>query len=282
MKICWDNLENIRLTKNGNFRTISKGQTYYYVESCKGCGEPFLRTYSSKGSYCSHSCSNNGKNNPFYGKHHSEEIRRKLSKSHSGENGPNYGKTGDKTSAWKGGYYSNNIPMYDTYVNQIDWVESVRRNKEDKNILEVKCTKCGKWHVPTLYSLNRRIKSLKGKLSSGRRLYCSDECKQECSIYNKSPEQLMKEDAVKAGRLSWLELGREVQPELRQMVLERDDHQCIKCGNIKNLHCHHIEGVRHNPLMSADVDICITLCKSCHIEVHKQPGCGTNDMKCAA
>ena len=43
-----------------------------------------------------------------------------------------------------------------------------------------------------------------------------------------------------------------------------------------------IEGIRWEPLESADVDMCITLCKSCHIEVHKLPDCGNNDMRCTA
>ena len=34
------------------------------------------------------------------------------------------------------------------------------------------------------------------------------------------------------------------------------------------------------PLMSADIDMCITLCKSCHIKVHKLPDCGYHDHKC--
>ena len=39
-----------------------------------------------------------GKNNPFYGKTHSQEIREKLRKANEGENNPNWGKTGEDAS----------------------------------------------------------------------------------------------------------------------------------------------------------------------------------------
>ena len=83
----------------------------------------------------------------------------------------------------------------------------------------------------------------------------------------------MKEDAVRAGRLPWLELRREVQPELRSMVLERDNYECQKCGNTEGLQCHHIYPVNIEPLLSADIDNCMTLCTICHKEVHKKDGC---------
>lgn len=89
----------------------------------------------------------------------------------------------------------------------------------------------------------------------------------------------MKNDAVRAGRLKWLELNREVQPELRQMVLKRDEYKCVKCGSTESLHCHHIIPVVIEPLESADIDNCITLCYNCHKEVHKLPGCRYNEIQ---
>jgi len=213
---------------------------------------------------------NSGKKNGMYGKKHSEETKKKMKEASSGENSWN----------WKGG--NKTIPFYDIYAPQIDWCEPVRRNQEDSNILEVKCTWCGKWFIPDKWSVNNRVQILKGSkhFRGEHRFYCSDGCKENCPIYNKTPEILMKEDALKAGRLSWLELNREVQPELRQMVFERDRYRCIKCGKIEGLHCHHIEGIRWNPLESADMDSCITVCKNCHKEIHQKEGCGYNDMKC--
>jgi 5-methylcytosine-specific restriction endonuclease McrA len=98
-------------------------------------------------------------------------------------------------------------------------------------------------------------------------------------VYGKSPETIMKEDAIRAGRLPWLELTREIQPELRNMVLERDNNQCVKCGNKENLQCHHILPAATDPIESADMDNCITLCKDCHKEVHQQDGCRYGQLR---
>ena len=206
---------------------------------------------------------------PYYGRHHSEETIKRLKEINKKEGHPN----------WKGGY-DIYLPLYDTYASQIDWVEECRRNKEDPNILEVKCTYCGRWFVPSRNSIGNRIQYLKGNEKySEYRLYCSDSCKKECPIYYKSAQTLMKEDAIRAGRLNWIELNREVQPELRQMVMKRDNHECQKCGSIEHLHCHHILPASTEPIESADVDNCITLCKECHKEVHKKDGCKYGQLK---
>lgn len=293
MKICWDNLENVKLNKNGNFS--KNGQTYY-LKMCPGCNEEFLGQSHQK--YCCKSCSskhNNGMSNkyhseetkqristkkkkyykendhPWLNRHHSEETKEKISR--------NVKKSMKNTTIWKGGY--KDIPLYNTYSHQIDWCEEVRRNANDSNILEVKCAYCGRWYVPSLYSVWNRVRflnNIKGYRSENR-FYCSEGCKKECPIYRKHAYTLMKEDAIRAGRLNWIELNREVQPELRQMVLKRDRYTCQKCGNTEYLHCHHIKPVANEPIESADIDNCITYCKKCHKEVHKQDGCRQNELK---
>ena len=268
MVICWDNLEKLRYNKNTDrwYRKTKKKSYIYkeifsYREKCEKCGEPFLSKIGNKGEYCSRNCSKKdktltvlhrgklsdslkGEKCYWYGKNHSKETRRKISKS----------KTGKTSIYWKNGYCQKNIPLYDTYAPQIEWCEEVKRNNKDPNILEVKCTWCGKWFVLTRREVCNRIQALKGSQKGENRFYCSNGCKQNCPIYNKSPEQLIKEDAVKSGRLPWLELGREVQPELRKMVLKRDNWECQKCGGTEGLHCHHILPVSTNPLESADMD----------------------------
>jgi len=181
---------------------------------------------------------------------------------------------------WKGGVRDKNIPLYDTFAPQLEWCEPVRRNQEDPNILEVKCTWCGKWFIPKLYNTQNRAQHLKGNYPQEHRFYCSNGCKHNCPIWNRSPEQLMRNDILRSGRLSWFDLPREVQPELRKMVFERDEWKCIKCGSSESLHCHHIEGIHHNPIESADTDICVTVCKECHKEIHKEKGCSYYDMQC--
>jgi hypothetical protein len=254
MKICWDNLEKLRYNpKTGKWY---KGtETYVYMDSCKECNEPYLMIKYQKSDFCGISCSK--KNTK-----HSKETKNKMKGLQKGKNHPN----------WKGGVKKKNIPLYDTYANKIDFAEEVRRNKSNKNILEVKCTYCGKWHIPKTTKVRNRIDGLNGKVNSEHRFYCSNECKKECPIYKKIKYSSEETNTKK--------LSREVQPELRKMVFERDDWICQKCESTKSLHCHHVEGIRWEPLESADIDKCITLCKKCHKKAHQKENCKTSDMKC--
>lgn len=118
-------------------------------------------------------------------------------------------------------------------------------------------------------------------------MYCSDQCKSVCPIYNKSASTLIKEDMIRSGRLKPQELNREAQPELRQMVFARDNYTCQKCKKHRDelscgIHAHHKEGIRWDPLESADLDKCITYCADCHRLVHKIPGCQYHEMRCNA
>jgi len=256
MRICWDNLEGFYLTKFGNFRKYNG--VVWEICTCKECGEEFLGQKGKSQKFCNKKCQFIGKNNPFYGKKHTKETLEKIIK------------RGSENGKWTGGYYKKKIPRYDVFADKISYAEPVRRNQGDPNILEVKCTYCGKWFIPKVHDIQNRIRALNGyKYTRGElRLYCSDGCKQNCSTYY---------------RVNW-ERGyqpltsREVQPELRKIVFARDGYQCVKCGNELSLHCHHIDPVANNPIESADVDNCITLCKECHKEVHKLPGCGYNDI----
>ena len=303
MKICWDNIENIRLTKKGLFKNIVTEKYYQYHKCCKNCGEPYFDERKNS-IYCCISCSSKY---TVKGRKLSEETKRKIGNANKGRKYSNEQKKemserqkGKKQSEetkrkisetlkgkyinknnhlWRGGYATKNIPRYNTYAPQLEWYEEVRRNKNDSNVLEVRCFKCNEWYIPTLNNVKNRTQYLNGIRKSEYHFYCSDQCRKSCSIYGKRPETIMKEDAVRAGRLPWLELTREVQPELRSMVLERDGYQCVKCGSTKDLQCHHIMPVSVEPLLSADVDNCITLCKECHIEVHKKDGCKYNQLR---
>lgn len=272
MKICWDNLEGLYLTRNRNFRSKTKNKTFYLKE-CRKCNEEYLG--DKKSCFCSNICAK---------KDHivTNEVREKISNSNKGKNKGRFLK--EKSSFWKGGYYLKNIPTYDTYAYQIDWIEECRRNVNDSNILEVKCAYCGKWFVPTRNNVTHRIQYLKGnkKYKGEHKFYCSDGCKKECPIYGKQPLWIEREDAIRVGRLYWTELNREVQPELRQMVFERDKYACQKCENTEHLHCHHILPASIEPIESADIDNCITYCKKCHKEVHQKDGCRYRQLKICA
>ena len=155
----------------------------------------------------------------------------------------------------------------------IELYEEIRKS-ENGNV-EIRCANCENWFEPTKRQIKKRINAINGEGNARGecKLYCSQECKDNCPIFHQK--------IYPKGHKPYLD--REVQPELSKMVLERDEYTCIICQRHQNeveLHCHHIEGIRWNPIESADMDTCTTLCKDCHKEVHKQEGCTYNEMKC--
>ena len=165
--------------------------------------------------------------------------------------------------------YATGTALYNTYSNQLT-VEEEPRLSDDNISLEVRCRYCGKYFKPTNRSVLSRMTAVKGNKGE-HNLYCSEGCKHSCSTYR---QQRYSKDHK-------LATSREVHPQLRKLVLERDNWTCQKCGSTDTLHCHHIDPIKNNPIESADIDNCITFCIDCHIESHQQDGCRYNELvKC--
>ena len=168
------------------------------------------------------------------------------------------------------------ITPYEAYKDSFDGIEELSYEVHKDygiKILLVKCAYCGKLYMPSNSAAKLRIACIYGKTAGEGRFYCSDNCKEACPIFKRIwwPKGFKKATS------------REVQPQLRQMVLARDNYECQICGKNQEevqLHCHHMEGIRHNPIESADIDVCVTLCKEHHKEVHKLPGCSYYDFRC--
>ena len=54
---------------------------------------------------------------------------------------------------------------------------------------------------------------------------------------------------------------------LREQVLQRDGWRCQRCGRSKDLHVHHL--VKRSELSDDTLDNLITLCSSCHRQLHE-------------
>ena len=140
-----------------------------------------------------------------------------------------------------------------------------------------KCTYCGIYYKTTRREVQHRLSSINGADGGESRFYCSDQCKQECPTYGRILYEKGRKTAT----------SREVQPQLRKMVLLRDDYTCQKCNTYKDdldvgLHCHHIYPLNESPITSADMDECITYCVDCHKWVHMNvAGCGYGEMRCS-
>jgi len=155
------------------------------------------------------------------------------------------------------------------YVNKLTIEESPRPAK-DKLHIEVKCRYCGKYFIPTYQQLASRVRALNSiEYGSGEHnIYCSTLCKHTCPLFNWHEHYGSRTPTI------------EVPKDLRQIVFKRDKYICRKCGKRHvSLHCHHIIPKVYEPLLAADPDNCITLCKECHKKVHQQPGCTSGDLR---
>lgn len=54
----------------------------------------------------------------------------------------------------------------------------------------------------------------------------------------------------------------------RESVLIRDNYKCTNCGAKENLQVHHIKPFALYPELRFQIDNGITLCRSCHKEIH--------------
>jgi len=178
-------------------------------------------------------------------------------------------------------YLTSPYKLDDTtqYLKDIKIYESHTIDKDGD--VNFKCTYCGIYYKTTRLEAQNRLAAINGKGGSNgveNRFYCSDQCKQECPIY----WQHLYTKYNKPTSLS-----REVQPQLRQMVLLRDNYTCQKCKKHKDnldvgLHCHHIWPINESPITSADIDECMTLCVNCHKYIHMNvPGCGYGESRCS-
>ncbi len=286
------------ITIDGYYRI--KGITYYYYPCCGNCSEPFLSVRKSGSKFCTNFCCSQSEEirqihlEVWKGRYHTEETKQKMSEAHRGKqfSEEHKKKLGDSKRGRplseehkqkmsiaqkghsfrggnsKGGVTAKNIALYDTYAPQLELYEQCRRTIDDPDHLEVKCAYCGKWHKPRATDVYNRIYAINNGIGNYQ-LYCSKGCKQECPIYRQHKH-------YKGYKYHG---SREVQPQLRQMVFERDNWTCQKCGSKEHLHCHHKNPVIDDPIESCDMEDCIAYCNSCHKEAHKQPGCTYAELR---
>ena len=209
-------------------------------------------------------------NSKIYRDNHKEDIK---------EYKANYYEENKDNVSKKQKEYNESLALYDSCADKLMIYEEVQKDKDNSDLLQVRCKYCGRWFNPTNLQVKNRLASINsGFINGERNFYCSDSCKKSCPSYRqrKYPKGFKQNTS------------REVQPELRKMVLARDNWTCQKCGKSKDefpeleLHCHHMFPINEDPVGSADMDNCITYCKECHKWVHMNvPGCGYNEMKCS-
>lgn len=258
MKICWDNLEKIKLGNKGDFRI---GMTVYIeMDSCERCGDPYLTIKHEQSKFCGLSCA-------MRGRKFSKKSREKMSKGCVNKTGVN--------GNWKGGVKKKNLPLYDTYAPQIDYVHETRSTtKSGLKLLEVRCKNCNKWFVPKLTDVCGRIYSLTGKAKGEHNLYCSEECKNNCGVFNQQtwpknhkPHKINKSIWYTDAELSiW-----------RDAVLKRENHICEYCGKPATI-AHHSKAKKLEPFFALDPDYGVACCEKCHYKYGHQGECNTANL----
>jgi len=213
---------------------------YKFIPACKECGKAYFMRLTYPTKYCSRECASK-----------SPEVRNTISKSLKGHKRSLKERVLIKQRMSKGGVVKKNLPLFDTYVKQLIPIEEVRNSN---GVLEVRCTVCGKWFVPKRTRVEARAQFIKGNITRESRFYCSDECKSNCTVFNRRIDVLLKNNEYFT--VSDLRIW-------SSEVLRRSNYKCVYCGEKAEL-AHHIIPKKVNPALALDPDNGIACCKECH------------------
>lgn len=257
------------------------------INNCDICDDPYLYRVTQPTTSCSSSCAKTGTNHPFYGKTFSKEHRDKISKSGKGRKfskksrmkisrahkNKGYNKYGKDAKNYKGGVTKSNLPLYDTYSSRLDWLEEVRRDPDNKHLLQVRCTnsECRKWFTPKRTNVCDRINSLKFDYLQGEsRLYCSDKCKQTCNIYG----QIIYPRNFIGSNKKYTSYELRI---WRHEVLKRENYICEYCGAVAT-DAHHERPKKLEPHFALDPDNGVACCEKCHYKYGHVGDCSTASL----
>jgi len=267
-----------------------KTEEIYGYKICKDCQKLKNRVidfnhYKNKEFLICRDC--DSKQHAIYYKIHQESLR-KTQKQYRDNKGPRteynkqcYIENKEKRTEYNKQYYQDNQeklqetntlnkqkPATEYMVQRLRLYEKTDGNK-------IACKYCGNMFVPTTLQVQNRIDGI--NIHGGRnQIYCCNECKLACPIYNqkKYPKGFKKASSTEV-----------LNPFVRQEAFKRDEYTCQMCGLTQEelnipLHAHHIVPKSSSPIESQDVSNIITLCKDCHIIVHETPGCTYQELGC--
>lgn len=274
-----------------------------------GCGQEAKYYFKSVKKWC---CSKHykkcpsqrellkGSKNPFYGKHHTENVKKeqsnrmhifmenplnnpmkkfhirkkfigkKLTKEHKEKIRKSHlGKPGRKRTI---------EGLHDKYP-IFSKIEEMRYNPDKPNEKEIqvhcKNHNClnskeqGGWFTPNGREIEARIYYIE-QGSDGCYFYCSNKCKEECPLFN------LKSDPFKDTSKSYIDSEYN---QFREFVLKRDNYKCQYCGK-KAEHVHHERPQKLEPFFSLDPEYGWSVCKKCHYEKGHSTGtkCSTGNL----
>ncbi len=173
------------------------------------------------------------------------------------------------------------------YQNKYPYFCKIEDLKEDKNgniYAHCKYNECinskenGGWFIPTSYQLSYRKWAIEHPDGNeAAYLYCSEYCKQNCTLSGKSIVGLIKEDQIRAGIIKEEYYTSEEYQTWRKEVLKRSNNLCEYCEQPAE-HCHHIEPQKLQPYLSLDPDNGLACCKECHYKYGHKDECSTGNL----
>ncbi len=217
------------------------------------------------------------------GNHHSEKTKKKLSIAFKGKNNPMFGKYWSKEMLIKRKLSISQIKKrYPLFAK----IEEMRYNpdKPDEKEIQVHCKNhnCsnskeqGGWFTLIGTQLDGRRGSIEDGINASY-FYCSEKCKEECPLYNKTVNQLIKEDQINSGQIedSWY-TSQEYQI-WRNKVFELDNNKCVYCEQLATI-AHHILPQKIYPNLSLDPENGLSVCLDCHYKYGHKGECSTGNL----
>jgi len=166
-------------------------------------------------------------------------------------------------------------------------IEEMRYNPDKPGEIQFHCKnhKCpnskekGGWFTPSGIQIEERKAAIEKDYGNGAAyFYCSELCKQECSLFGKSVNQLIKEDQIIAGIIEDDWYNSSEYQIWREQVFKLDNRICQYCGNEGNI-AHHILPQKTHPELSLDPENGITVCEECHYKyAHSDQLCTTGHL----
>ncbi len=128
----------------------------------------------------------------------------------------------------------------------------------------------GGWFIPEPSQIWERLRQFNTG-NDGSYFYCSEECKNKCSLYNLRPDYILNIKQTEK-----LHTQSEYQT-FREFVLSRDKYKCQYCGK-KADHVHHERPQKLEPFFALDPDFAWSVCKKCHYEKGHKDECSTGNL----
>jgi len=164
------------------------------------------------------------------------------------------------------------LANYNTYADRLSSV-GVDTRLHKNGAVEVRCHlgSCNQWFLPTVGSVQEKLKAAEGRIPGESNLYCSDKCKNLCSTYRVQCKTIDIRSILYVKKTE-RELARNCQTkDLKKLQCDEYGHNyCEKCGDIIDVELHHTLPVAQYGNEAIHSSGHILLCAGCHVDLHAE------------